>query len=178
MKVVNRRIGRTIGYQKRPVPKNTPTKKGILNLKGIKKRASNLFVWSLVLVNVILIASLVQKLFSSKGITTESNVMVENTLSVVVQNGCGVKGVGITFSDILKSKKFDVVSVGNAPSFDYEKSVIIDPGKKDHKEVEKVAKALGITADQILQMENQDSPGDVTFIIGQDYKNLSSYKRH
>jgi hypothetical protein len=173
---VNRRIGRTIGYQKRPGTKPQQTNKPGFQFGGIKKKFGNAFVWSLVLINVILIASLLQKLLNNR-IGVQNDYIEENSLSVVVQNGCGEKGVGVVFSDFLKTKKYDVVSVGNADSFDYERSVLIDPGKKSHKEVEVLAKSLGISSDQILPIQNQNSPGDVTLIIGRDYRSLSSYRK-
>jgi len=135
-------------------------------------------IWGLVVLNVILIGSLIQKIFSPFGpLPSRVDVINADTISIEILNGCGAHGVANVFSEVLREKQYDVVSVGNAETFDYERSVIIDRGRTDRKKVEKIASILGVSRDRILQIESQTSQSDVTLIIGSDYTGLKAYRQ-
>lgn len=49
-----------------------------------------------------------------------------HVIQVEVLNACGAAGLADKFTDLLRSKKFDVVKTGNFASFDIDNSFIID----------------------------------------------------
>lgn len=83
---------------------------------------------------------------------------------VDVQNGGGVSGMARAAMEILRPSGFDVVSFGNAPSFDPDRpSAVIDRvGRTDQAQA--VAKALGI--DNVLSEPNPNLYVDVTVVLG------------
>ena len=83
---------------------------------------------------------------------------------VDVQNGGGVSGMARSAMEILRPAGFDVVSFGNAPSFDPDRpSAVIDRvGRADQAQA--VAKALGI--DNVLSEPNPNLYVDVTVVLG------------
>lgn len=55
---------------------------------------------------------------------SKSSALERGDLTIEVQNGSGVAGAATKASNILKKLGYDVVSTGNADSFDYETTVI------------------------------------------------------
>lgn len=144
---------------------------------SFKKQFNMLLVWLLVVVNVGLIVFLVRRIFiGNSALPSTTEVMSEDAVTVEVLNGCGTTGVANVFADLLRQKKYDVVNIENAESFDYEKSVILDRGKRDQRQVDQVRSLLGISRDRVLKMESATSQCDLTFIVGSDYKDLKSYR--
>jgi hypothetical protein len=90
---------------------------------------------------------------------------------VEVLNGCGEAGVVDRFARLLRSEGFDVIKTGNARSFSYTESMVLDrAGKRDC--ADEVAGALRIRA--VIQ-QIKDDPyrlEDVTLIIGRDHRKL------
>lgn len=83
---------------------------------------------------------------------------------VDVQNGGGVAGMARSAMEILRPAGFDVVSFGNAPSFDPERpSVVIDRVGR-LSEARAVANALGI--DNVLSEPDPNLYVDVTVVVG------------
>ncbi|MCS7053518.1 MAG: LytR C-terminal domain-containing protein [Ignavibacterium sp.] len=85
-------------------------------------------------------------------------------------NGCGTSGVAEKFTDLLRSKNFDVVKVGNYYSFDVDTTFIIDR-IGDKKYALAVAESLGVPIQNVIQHFNKNYFLDVTFVIGKDFNN-------
>lgn len=163
-------------YDKRPLRPSAP-RRSKQGLGSLKKHLNMLLVWVLVVVNVGLIVFLVRRIFvSGNPLQSEVNIVAEDAMTVEVLNGCGIKKVANIFAEILQKKGYDVVNIENAESFDYEESVVLDRGKRDRRQVEKMCGLLGVAKDRILRIDSPTTQCDVTFIIGADYKQLKSYR--
>jgi hypothetical protein len=96
-------------------------------------------------------------------------VFGRNVIRVEVLNGCGEKGVAERVTDWLREEGFDIVFFGNANSFDYEESVILDRSGRPEFAGE-VAKVLG--CDSIERRFDDHLLLDVTVIVGGDWEKL------
>lgn len=92
-------------------------------------------------------------------------------IRVEILNGCGEAGVVDRFARLLRSAGFDVIKTGNARSFSYIESMVLDrAGRRDY--ADEVARVLQIRA--VIQ-QIKDDPyriEDVTLIIGRDHRKL------
>ena len=104
-----------------------------------------------------------------------SDQVAANMIQVDVLNGCGVNGVGDRFTDFLRTNGFDVVKIGNYVNNDLDESLIIDR-TGNMANAYKVAKALGIKNQNVIQQLNKDYFLDVSIVIGRDYFNLTPFK--
>ncbi len=87
---------------------------------------------------------------------------------VEVRNGVGVRGVAERMRTYLRSKGYDVVGVGNHPSFDVEQTIIVDRiGNLNI--AQEVAASLGLPPDRIQQDVRSEFHLDVSIILGKDY---------
>lgn len=163
-------------FTKKPARQGNGKKSGF-KIGALSRQWRQLLVWGMVVLNVVLLGSLAKQLLRPGGITGGINHPTQNTTTIEVANGCGTAGIANTFAEALRSKNYDVVGVGNADSFDYETSVLIDRGRIDRDEVEKIASLLGVSKDRILRIENQTAQSDVEFIIGADYKSLRAFRK-
>jgi hypothetical protein len=92
-------------------------------------------------------------------------------IQVDVLNGCGSSGAGTAFTSYLRARGFDVVEIRNYKSFDVNESLVIDrTGNRGN--AERVAYALGIRKDHVIQQINEDYFVDVSVIIGRDHGSL------
>ncbi len=172
--------GRTVRKRKttprKPVKKTT-TRKKKTSLINLKKTLNSVFIWALVVVNVVLIASMIQKMIPrQQAPELSSEAELGEQLKVEVLNGCGVNGIANTFKEILQNQNYDVVYVGNADSYDYAKSVVIDRGRRSEKDIKKFCKFLGVR--NAVKIKNSDLQVDVRFIIGADYSTLKAFKNY
>ena len=91
----------------------------------------------------------------------------------------GSEGIGRRlaneFAEYLRQKGCSTTA-GNASDYDYEKTVIIDRGRRDKKSIKKLCDFLGVDDDQVLLIRSQDVESEVTMIIGADYSNLKAFK--
>ncbi len=87
---------------------------------------------------------------------------------VEVRNGVGVRGVAERMRTYLRSKGYDVVGVGNHPSFDVEQTIIVDR-IGNLKIAQEVAASLGLPPDRIQQNVRSEFHLDVSIILGKDY---------
>lgn len=94
-----------------------------------------------------------------------------DVIQLDVLNGCGASGVAQKFTDFLRKRNFDVVQSANYKTFDVERSLIIDR-TGDLNNARKVAHALGIEEQNIIQQINPDYYLHVSVVIGHDYRNL------
>ena len=107
---------------------------------------------------------------------TQTNGQVaSDIIQVEVLNGCGIGGVGDKFTDFLRSNSFDVVNVGNYVSFDVDECLVIDR-TGNMANAYKVAKALHIKNENVIQQLNKDYFLDVSIVVGRDYFNLAPFK--
>ena len=86
---------------------------------------------------------------------------------IQVLNGCGVDGAANVVAEYLRSKKFDVKNIGNAPTGNYKATLVVSR-KKDQAMARQVAGALGTSAVFILR--TRDEMYDVTVFVGADFK--------
>jgi len=95
----------------------------------------------------------------------EQEPIVLKNVRVQVLNGCGVEGAGGRTADRLRSEGFDVVDVGNARSFDYAETIVIDRRGAGGRAGE-VAEALG--TDNVVVQRLKGTSYDATVIVGRD----------
>jgi hypothetical protein len=108
--------------------------------------------------------------------TKSSDDKVENKppriLQLDVLNGCGAKGIGAKFTDYLRTQGFDVVESKNYKSFQIPQTLVIDR-IGDLTAARRVATALGVKENNIVQQLNLDYFVDISVIIGKDYTQLN-----
>ncbi|MBD3316059.1 MAG: hypothetical protein GF344_09745 [Chitinivibrionales bacterium] len=85
-----------------------------------------------------------------------------------VLNGCGITGAAGATADFLRSKSFDVKSIGNAETWNYP-FTIVAARTKDMSIAHKVAGALG-TNKCIMLRTNDTESHNVTVFVGGDFK--------
>lgn len=108
----------------------------------------------------------------------EKEEQPENKTSHIIQvevlNACGTAGLADKFTDLLRSKKFDVVKTGNFASFDIDNSFVID--RVDNKDYAySLADSIGIPKSNVIQQFNKNYYLDVTLVIGKDFNNLLNH---
>jgi hypothetical protein len=175
---VNRRISKSkrSSFQKNSTPQRSSSK-GKNPFSLLRQRLNSVIVWVLVAVNAVLLASLVHRLLTpANPPDVSAKKVLENPLQVEVLNGCGVPGVANSLGEYLTQKKFDIVKKANAPTMDYQKSVLIDRGRTERKQIDRLRETLGLAKDRVLPIEAPDAQVDATFIIGADYESLKAYK--
>ncbi len=102
---------------------------------------------------------------------SESSTLISDVIQIEVLNGCGVPGLATQFTSKLRENGFDVVESGNFETFDIRKTLVIDrSGNLDN--ALKVAHALGVHEDQVMQEISPDYYLDASVVIGSDYENL------
>ena len=100
----------------------------------------------------------------------------EHRIQVEILNGCGVNGIAKIFQSHLRDEGFDVVntenySVNGKLNWSVEKTFIIDHiGVLEQSK--SVARALGVSTDNIQSQQTQQPLYDVSVVIGKDYKSL------
>jgi len=96
---------------------------------------------------------------------------ISQIIQVEVLNGCGVSGLAERFTDFLRNRKIDVVSMGNYKSFEIDKSFVIDRiGNLSN--AYKVAELLNIKKENVIQQINEEYFLDVSIVIGRDFNEL------
>jgi len=150
-----------------------------------KKQPSNSTItsWNItkrILSGVIIVLILVIGYFGYSYIshmgTKSSDDKVENKppriLQLDVLNGCGAKGIGAKFTDYLRTQGFDVVESKNYKSFQIPQTLVVDR-IGDLTAARRVATALGVKENNIVQQLNLDYFVDISVIIGKDYTQLN-----
>jgi hypothetical protein len=98
--------------------------------------------------------------------------LIAQAIQVEVRNGCGVPGVATKFTERLRRFGFDVVESGNFDTFDIPKTLVIDrSGNLEH--ARRVATALGLAPEQVIQEISPDFFLDATVVIGADFPSLN-----
>ncbi len=88
---------------------------------------------------------------------------------VQVLNGCGADGAANIVAEYLRTRKFDVKNIGNAPTSNYSTTLVVSR-KKDSPTARQVADALGTKS--VFLMRNDEELYDVTVYVGSDFKDL------
>ena len=96
----------------------------------------------------------------------------EVTVVIEVLNGCGRGGIGEKACEYLMSKGLDVMFVGNADDFQYERTLVIDR-VGDRTKALAIADLLG-TGTVITQV-NPSSFVEVTLILGKDIVGIAPW---
>ena len=108
-------------------------------------KAFKITVSAAIVIIILSILSIVV-LYEIKPVPRESGEKsIDTSIRIAVLNGCGRKGLAALFTKKLRSKGFDVVNGlgGNADSFDFDVSVVVDR-KGDYEKARTVGEAIGI----------------------------------
>ena len=100
-----------------------------------------------------------------------SKKILSKPVQVEVLNGCGIAGAADKVTNFLRSRKIDVVQMGNYKTFDIDESIVIDR-KGNIKTAEHIADALGISRQNVIQQVNKNYLLDASIVVGKDYKQL------
>ncbi|MBN2410936.1 LytR C-terminal domain-containing protein [candidate division KSB1 bacterium] len=174
---MNRRVTKKKKIKvKSPVYKRSTTKNKSA-FATIKQKVNLLVIWGLVVINAVLISSFIHKIVTPQQVPDIiSTTPIINPVRVQVLNGCGVSGIANEFSEYLQRQRYDVVEVGNAPTWDYENTVIINRERRDKKDIDKFREIIGISDELVYPIKNDENDSDITLIIGSDYESLKIYK--
>ena len=94
------------------------------------------------------------------------------TLNIAVLNGCGVSGVGNSYTNILRNRYgLQVTRTENADNFNYEITTIVILNK-DNPDIENLLTVLGtnINAGNVEFNSTVNPTEDIQIIIGKDYQ--------
>ena len=99
---------------------------------------------------------------------------------VQIQNGTKINGLALRASEYLKNSGYQIVEIGNAPTQDYQKTVIYNLKNKDTEQaVNDLAKLLGaeVAPNVPSWVKSTSTPqvsdhADILIILGQDRRNL------
>ncbi len=112
-------------------------------------------------------------------LTTDSELVgqepTDGRIVLEVLNGIGISGLANEFTDFLRDQGFDVVRFTNAQRFDYPRTLVINRGA-DFEQAQLVARSLGLEAAAVENMPDPSLQLDVTVVLGQDYKTLTSFR--
>jgi len=152
--------------KKRLIPKSR--KRKVRRGVGLKARGLELGILFLALVFIVFIYSFVHRLWLTPA--SEKPMPVERkVVRVEVLNGCGIAGLAKKITDFLRIKGFDVVNVGNAESFEFPETIVVDR-VGDMASAWSVARAIGVN--NVIQQRDTDLLLEVTIILGKDYGDL------
>ncbi len=127
---------------------------------------------------LILFFSLITRLiFPATDPSREDNPghFVGEVLQVEVRNGCGVAGLASTMTAFLRRRGFDVVEVGDSPPFNQEFTMVYDR-IGDLEAARKLAEAIGIPEERVVQDIDPEEFLDASVVIGNDYATLKPFQ--
>ena len=140
--------------------------------QGRRSLLLNILLGVLVAVVAVLGYALVQRHVLSPPVdTTRSGPAAGEIIQVDVLNGCGVSQGCVGVTSYLRARGYDVVEMRNYKTFDVPSSLVIDRSG-DLETARKVAYALGVRSENIIQQINHDYYVDVSVVIGKDYASL------
>ena len=134
------------------------------------------WVWLLCLIVVLLGVAGLMVIRDPDVVTPSPKVRNFKNIHVEVLNGCGKDGIARQVGSHLRSLGFDVMTVGDAESFNYPESLVIDRvGNPGYARC--VAEALGTA--NLIQQINPDlfRIEEITVIIGRDFRRLGLLQR-
>ncbi len=95
----------------------------------------------------------------------------KGVIQLDVLNGCGVSGAANRITGYLRARGYDVVELRNYKTFDVQESLVIDR-TGNLQNAERVAYALGIPRENIVQQISPDYYVDVSVVVGKNYQSL------
>ena len=138
----------------------------------------------LLIIIIIFGWSLSKSFLQDNSVASNSNQKIESTqkiklfenydnqtLKVGILNGCGVKGIGNDFSNILQNKYgLTIARTENADNFDYKKTKVVIINESNPN-IENLLTILGMTIndENVVFNSSYDSQEDIQIIIGKDY---------
>ena len=93
----------------------------------------------------------------------------DNTLPAIrirILNGCGFKGAAAEMRNHLSQYNVDIVGIGNADRFVYDKTIIVVK-QDDHQDLERLMRYTDI--DRRVYALSDDSVESFQIIVGRDY---------
>ena len=155
-------------YRKRK-PRKTPV--------DLKSGLTKFLVGLLLVVDLVLVFFIVRHCSKPPVVVEKRSVKEEKVrvLQIEVLNGCGVPGVAAKFTDYLRTKGFDVVKTDNYESFNVLKTVVIDR-RGSLKNGARIAEALGLGKERVLQEVNEAYLIDATVVLGRDFRQLKCWQ--
>ena len=103
------------------------------------------------------------------GVTLDKTIAKKTT--IMIYNGCGIKGSATDFQDYIKKYEFKVKGIANAENYNFEKTKII---YKNGKQQNAEQLALILNSYEVEQYSSKwsyyYSTADVIVILGKDYK--------
>lgn len=97
--------------------------------------------------------------------------LIGEVIQLEVLNGCGVAGLANEFTSALRRNGFDVVETGNFDNFNIEQTLVISRTHSTEN-ARRVARALGISEENVIVEASDDFYLDATVVIGSDYQSL------
>jgi hypothetical protein len=158
---------------RRPEPLRTPLSRQEPRKYDLRDILYNLLLLSLSVLVIVLAYAFASRTFFSPPVESTRAVTGDDAgpIQVDVLNGCGSAGAGTAFTGFLRARGFDVVEIRNYKSFDVTESLVIDR-TGNRANAERVAYALGIRSDHVIQQINENYFVDVSVIIGRDHGSL------
>ena len=92
-------------------------------------------------------------------------------MKVEVLNGLGIKGVAQDAASLLKDHGIQVARFGNAGSFSYDETLIVD-WKGNIEKVIVLANLLKIDPERIIVYDRPSKPLDATLVLGKDWNSI------
>jgi hypothetical protein len=138
--------------------------------------------WAIIFLSVFIVVFLVSMMMPQPDVSIES--MPPETIRMQIKNGCGVNGAAESmaraFMQTASDAMFDIIDRGNAETFNFEKTLVVDrkgdPVNSDaySKAALMVAGKLGAGEDQLVLQKLSDNllDIDVTVIIGADFESV------
>ncbi|HQQ72512.1 MAG TPA: LytR C-terminal domain-containing protein [Rectinema sp.] len=106
---------------------------------------------------------------TAKALGVEENEASQKTVVTIdILNGCGEKGLANTASILFESYGYKVVSVGNAPSFDYAKTIMYD-NDGDKAALQQVANIINCRNFGDASALPGLQKANITIILGKDF---------
>ncbi len=126
----------------------------------------------------VLIATAILVLLSATGILwynfggknghgSETEEQQLPAVKIILTNGCGFEGLAKEFSDFLKDKNVDIVSMGNTLRPVYDKTIIVIR-KGDNADLQRLQHMTGI--ERYTEARTESALADFEIIIGKDYE--------
>jgi len=127
----------------------------------------------LLLVSIAFVAYTQRAYLTGAAKSGNSEKAPPRVLQIDLYNGCGKNGMAAKFTSYLRSQGFDVVEMKNYKSFNVRQTLVVDR-LGNVAAAQRVAAALGLSDDHVIQQLNPETFVDVTVIIGADYTTLRS----
>jgi hypothetical protein len=144
---------------------------------GIQRNLLNAAVVLLVIFNGMQLYGIVSRSAATPASSERSLTdTTHSPLQINVLNGCGVSGVGSRMTAFCRASGYDVVEMGNYKSFDVEHSIVIDRSGKTNEAV-RLAAALGISKENVVQQFSSDQMVAASVVIGKDFQSLTPWKQ-